>query len=67
MECAMSWLVFLLLAGVPAWMVVDLPRPSARSAGARWWRGRALLSTVLNFCLALAAALMAWALGPHAG
>lgn len=63
----MSWLVFLLLAGVPALLVVDLPGPSARGGGAHWWRGRALVSTVLHFCLALAAAaLMVMALGPHA-
>ncbi|WP_439606759.1 hypothetical protein [Hydrogenophaga sp.] len=63
----MSWLVFLLLAGVPALWVVDVSGPSARGGGARWWRGRALVSTVLHFCLALAgAALMVLALGPHA-
>ena len=63
----MSWLVFLLLAGVPALWVVDLPGPSARGRRTRWWRGRALVSTVVHFCLALAAAaLMVLALGPHA-
>lgn len=63
----MSWLVFLLLAGVPALLVVDLPGPRARGGGTRWWRGRALVSTVLHFCLALAsAALMVLALNPHA-
>ncbi len=63
----MSWLVFLVLAGVPALLYADLPRPAARGGCARWWRGRALVSAVVHFCLALAAAaLMVVALGPHA-
>jgi hypothetical protein len=63
----MSWLVFLVLAGVPALLYADLPGPSARGRCARWWRGRALVFTVVHFCLALAAAaLMVVALDPQA-
>ena len=63
----MSWLVFLVLAGVPALLSVDLPRPSGRGGCVRWWRGRALVFTVLHFCLALvAAALTVMALDAHA-
>lgn len=63
----MSSLVFLVLAGVPALLYVDMPGPSARSGRARWWRGRALASSVVRFCLALAAAaLMIMTLDPHA-
>lgn len=63
----MSWLVFLVLAGVPALLYADLPGLSARGGCARWWRGRALACTVVHFCLALAAAaLMVGALDAHA-
>jgi hypothetical protein len=53
MEFAMSWLVLLALAAVPAWLSFDVLGPCTRGASTRWWSGRALLATVVHFCVAL--------------
>lgn len=55
----MSWLVFLVLAAVPAWLSFDVLGPCARGVSARWWSGRALLATVVHFCVALLVAATA--------
>ena len=55
----MSWLVFLALAAVPAWLSFDVLGPLARGASARWWSGRALLATVVHFCVAVLVAATA--------
>lgn len=62
----MSWLVFLALAAVPAWLSFDVLSPCTRGTSARWWSGRALLATVAHFCVALlVAATAALALDRH--
>lgn len=62
----MSWLVFLALAAVPVWLSFDVLGPRARGASTRWWSGRALLATVVHFCVALlVAATAALALERH--
>lgn len=55
----MSWLVFLALAAVPAWLSFDLLGVCTRGASARWWSGRALIATVVHFCVALLVAVTA--------
>jgi hypothetical protein len=59
MEFAMSWLVFIALAAVPVWLSFDVLGPCTRGAAARWWSGRALLATVVHFCVALLVAATA--------
>lgn len=62
----MSWLVFLVRPGVPTWLGVDRSSPSARTRCARWWSGRAMVSSVFHFCLALCVvAVVAMSLLPH--
>lgn len=56
----MSRPVFLVLARVPASLFFDVFGPSRCNAHARWWGGRAILGTVLNFCVALFVTAMAF-------
>lgn len=55
----MSWLVFVALAAVPAWLSFEVLGPLARGASARWWSRRALIATVVHFCVALLVAATA--------
>lgn len=63
----MSWLLSFALTSVPAWLHVDVPGRSPRCACARWWHGRSLVASVLQFCVALCVmALVVMALSPDA-
>ena len=62
----MSWLVSLMWAAVPTWMVAGQPFPVQQARSAPWWSGRALAVSVIHFSLALfCLVLMVLALCPQ--